>query len=164
MIGEFILIPLLFYRHILLKHSFDGFHQRFPFFFRDAGSADVLLHQLGKRAVVILGQYFRQLLLDWFLILVLVHDLDVSILQLLSRTGSVESAGALGCEVHADKASIKIKYVMFFINDVLCHILVPKSFISIVHGNKANGVSTSIIYSTTALSPNVREIPSPWHR
>ena len=53
---------VLFYR---LLHSF---HQRFPFFFRDTGSADVLLHQPGKRAVVILGQYFRQLLVDGFFI------------------------------------------------------------------------------------------------
>ena len=36
-------------------------------------------------------------------------------------------------------------------------------FISIVHGNKANGVSTSIICSTTVLSPNVREIPKWMH-
>ena len=31
-------------------------------------------------------------------------------------------------------------------------------FISIVHGNKGNGVSTSIIYSITVLSPNVQGI------
>ena len=57
----------MFYR---LLHSF---HQRLPFFFRDAGSADILLHQLGEGAVVILGQYFRQLLLDWFFIYFLFH-------------------------------------------------------------------------------------------
>ena len=45
---------VLFYR---LLH---GFHQRFLFFFRHVGNADVLLHQPGKRAVVILGQYFQK--------------------------------------------------------------------------------------------------------
>ena len=46
------------------------------------GNVEELLHQSGERAVVILGQYFRQLLVDWFVLGVLVHDLDVSIFQL----------------------------------------------------------------------------------
>ena len=58
----------LFYR---LLHNL---HQCLPFFFRDARNADVLLHQLGEGAVVVLGKYFRQLLVDGFFILVLVHN------------------------------------------------------------------------------------------
>ena len=50
-----------------------AFHQRFPFFFRHVGNADILLHQPGEGAVVILGQYFRQLLVDWFVIYFLFH-------------------------------------------------------------------------------------------
>ena len=40
------------------------------------------------------------------------------------------------------------------------NVLTLHRFISIVHGNKGNGVSTSIIYSITVLSPNVQGIPS----
>ena len=64
-------------------------HQRFPFFFRDAGSADVLLHQPGEGAVVILGQYFRQLLVDGFFVF-LHHFFNLSFTNtgLLSSTNS----------------------------------------------------------------------------
>ena len=77
---------VLFYR---LLHSF---HQRLPFFFRYAGNADILSYQPGEGAVVILGQYFRQLLLDGFVISVLVHNLDFMIYLILQITTTLLSS------------------------------------------------------------------------